>query len=266
MPRGPLAMLMCLLCAGPVAWSAAERDADDTRHEPNAAGAETGPLTPDQALAGFELEPGYRIEIAAAEPLVQSPLAIAFDERGRLYVVENRGYPGPLEGASGTPPSLGVIARLEDTDNDGRFDRRTEFAVNLTDPNGVMPWDGGVFVSAARDLLYLKDTTGDGIADERRVVLTGFDATRTAQIRFSHPTFGIDNWIYLTGGLTGGLVTAPEHPDRPPVKFATSDARFNPFTHAFELTGGKGQYGLTFDDHGRRFVCSNRHPVMHVVL
>jgi len=266
MPRGPLAMLMCLLCAGPVAWSAAERDADDTPREPNAARAETGPLTPDQALAGFELEPGYRIEIAAAEPLVQSPLAIAFDERGRLYVVENRGYPGPLEGASGTPPSLGVIARLEDTDNDGRFDRRTEFAVNLTDPNGVMPWDGGVFVSAAPDLLYLKDTTGDGIADERRVVLTGFDATRTAQIRFSHPTLGIDNWMYLTGGLTGGLVTAPEHPDRPPVKFATSDSRFNPFTHAFELTGGKGQYGLTFDDDGRRFVCSNRHPVMHVVL
>ena len=129
-----------------------------------------------------------------------------------------------------------------------------------------MPWDGGVFVSNAPDLLYLKDTTGDGVADERRVVLTGFDATRTAQIRFSHPTLGIDNWVYLTSGLTGGNVTAPEHPDRPPVKFTSSDSRFNPFTHAFELTGGQGQYGLTFDDHGRRFTCSNRRPVMHVVL
>ena len=129
-----------------------------------------------------------------------------------------------------------------------------------------MPWDGGVFVSDAPDLLYLKDTTGDGVADERRVILTGFDATRTAQIRFSHPTLGLDNWVYLTSGLTGGNVTGPDHPDRPAVKFTSSDSRFNPFTHAFELTGGQGQYGLTFDDYGRRFTSSNRRPVMHAVL
>jgi putative membrane-bound dehydrogenase-like protein len=114
--------------------------------------------------------------------------------------------------------------------------------------------------------LYFKDTTGDGVADERRVMLTGFDATRTPQIRFSHPTLGIDNWVYLTSGLTGGRVIVPDHPDRPPVTFSTSDSRFNPITHDFELTGGQGQFGLTFDDYGHRFVCSNRRPVMHVVL
>ena len=263
MPGAPLAVLLGLLCAVSLAWSAAEQAPP---RGAQAARAGSGPLSPEEALASFELEPGYRIELAAAEPLVRSPLAIAFDERGRLYVVENRGYPGPLEGSAGTPPALGVIARLDDTDNDGRFDTRTEFAVDLTDPNGVMPWNGGIFVSAAPDLLYLKDTNDDGVADERRVVLTGFDARRTAQIRFSHPTLGIDNWVYLTSGLTGGQVTAPVHPDRAPVAFATSDSRFHPLTHAFELTGGKGQYGLTFDDYGRRFICSNRHPVMHVVL
>ena len=224
-----------------------------------------GPLSPEEALASFELEPGYRIELAAAEPLIEAPVAIAFDDRGRMYVVESRGYPGPLEG-SGSPAAGGVIALLEDINGDGRFDTRTDFARNLTFPNGIMPWEGGLFVSAAPDLLYLKDTTGDGIADLRRVVLTGFDATRTAQIRFSHPTLAMDNWIYLTGGLTGGRVTDPDHPDRPPVSFSNSDSRFNPLTHAFELTGGQGQYGLTFDDHGRRFICSNRRPVMHVVL
>ena len=129
-----------------------------------------------------------------------------------------------------------------------------------------MAWNGGVFVTCAPDLLYLKDTNGDGIADERRVVLTGFDATRTPQIRFSHPTLGIDNWMYLTSGLAGGRVAVPDHPERPPVVFATSDSRFNPVTLAFELTGGQGQYGLTFDDYGRRFTCSNRRPVMHAVL
>jgi putative membrane-bound dehydrogenase-like protein len=203
-----------------------------------------GPLSADEALASFELEPEYRIELAAAEPLIRAPVAIAFDERGRLYVVENRGYPGPLEGAP-QPPPQGVIALLEDSDGDGRFDTRTDFAGNLTYPNGIMPWNGGVFVSCAPDLLYFKDNNGDGIADERRVILTGFDTTRTPQIRFSHPTLGIDNWVYLTSGLNGGNVTAPAHPDRAAVKFSTSDSRFNPFTLAFELTGGQSQYALS---------------------
>ncbi len=223
------------------------------------------PLSPPEAIATFVLEPGYRIDLVAAEPLVQDPVAIAFDERGRLYVVENRGYPDPLEGEPEAPP-MGVIALLSDTDGDGRFDARSEFATGLTYPNGVMVWDGGVFVTVAPDLLYLKDTTGDGIADVRRVVLTGFDATRTAQIRFSHPTLGPDGWIYLTSGLNGGRVTSPAHPERPVVEFASSDSRVDPRTGALELVGGQGQYGLTFDDHGRRFICANRHPVWHVVL
>ena len=128
---------------------------------------ESGPLSPDEALGSFELEPGYRIELAAAEPLITSPVAIAFDERGRLFVVENRGYPGPLEGAAQPPPE-GVIALLEDTNGDGRFDKRTDFAGGLTYPNGIMPWNGGVFVSCSPDLLFFRDTNGDGIADERR--------------------------------------------------------------------------------------------------
>ena len=192
-------------------------------------------------------------------------MAIAFDDRGRMYVAENRGYPDPLEGEPPAAPQ-GVIALLTDTDGDGRYDARTDFATGLTYPNGVMAWDGGVFVTMAPDLLYLKDTTGDGIADERRVVLTGFNTNRTAQIRFSHPTLGPDGWMYLTAGLNGGRVTSPAHPERPAVEFTSSDSRFNPRTGEFELVGGQGQYGLTFDDQGHRFICANRNPVWHVVL
>lgn len=224
-----------------------------------------GPLPVQAALESFEIEPGYRIEPVASEPLIRSPVAIAFDERGRLFVVENRGYPGPLEGQPQPLPE-GTIALLEDTDADGRFDRRSDFAGGLSHPNGIMPWNGGVFVTAAPDLLYLRDTNDDGVADERRVALTGFATTRTPQIRFSHPTLGIDNWVYLTSGLNGGRVTSPQHPERPPVEFTTSDSRFHPATLEFELTGGRSQYGLTFDDYGRRFTCSNRHPVWHIVL
>ena len=129
-----------------------------------------------------------------------------------------------------------------------------------------MAWNGGVFVSCAPDLLFLEDTNDDGVADERRVVLTGFDTSKTSQLRFSHPTLGIDNWVYLTSGLAGGRVSAPDHPGRAPVALGTNDSRFNPLTLTFEVTGGQGQYGLTFDDYGRRFTSSNRRPVMHVVL
>ena len=223
------------------------------------------PLSPAEALASLVVEPGYRIDLVAAEPLVQSPVAIAFDDRGRMYVAENRGYPDPLEGELAAAPQ-GVIALLTDIDGDGRYDSRTNFATGLTYPNGIMVWDGGVFVTAAPDLIYLKDTNGDGVADERRVVLTGFNANRTAQIRFSHPTLGLDGWIYLTSGLNGGRVTSSAHPERPPVEFTSSDSRFNPRSGDFELSGGQGQFGLTFDDYGRRFICANRNPVWHVVL
>ena len=185
-----------------------------------------------------------------------------------MYVVENRGYPGPLEGRGALPRRRRhrACSRTR-TATGGSTSARTSRA-SLTFPNGVMPWDGGVFVSCAPDLLYLKDTNGDGVADERRVVLTGFDATRdrvsfASVIRRS----GIDNWVYLTSGLAGGTRDRRlDHPERPPVVFGTNDSRFNPLTLAFEVTGGQGQYGLTFDDYGRRFTCSNRRPVMHVVL
>jgi putative membrane-bound dehydrogenase-like protein len=121
-----------------------------------------GPLAPPDALKSFRVEPGLRVELVAAEPIVVSPVACAFDARGRLYVAENRGYPtGPGEGK----PPVGRIALLEDRDGDGRMDRRIEFAEGLTFPNGVMPWKEGVIVTCAPDVLWIRDTDGDGRAD-----------------------------------------------------------------------------------------------------
>src|SRR5690554_3242779 len=193
-------------------------------------------------MAALRLEPGLRIELVAAEPLVVDPVAFAFDEDQVLYVVENRGYPDPAEG--GAPSHLGRIARLEDRDGDGRFDHRTEFANGLTYPNGILPWDGGVFVTSAPDIYYFKDTDGDGIADIQKVVLTGFNSDKTAQIRVSHPILGLDGWVYVTSGLNGGEVSSPVHPDRPAISFAAADGRFHPETYEFETTGGRSQFGL----------------------
>jgi putative membrane-bound dehydrogenase-like protein len=221
------------------------------------------PMTPEQARAAFEIEPGFAIEVVASEPLVADPVAIAFDERGHMFVAENRGYPtGP---GPGQPPA-GIIALLTDSNGDGRYDTRTVFADQLSFPNGIQPWRGGIFVTCAPDILYLKDTTGDGRADVRQVVLTGFSTNSTTQLRVSHPLLHLDGWIYLTSGLTGGEVHSPLHPERPKVSFARSDSRFHPDTFAFETVGGAAQFGKTFDDAGRRFICSNRNPVQHVVM
>jgi len=220
------------------------------------------PLTPAQALAAMRTEPGLRVELAAAEPLTGDPVALAWDERGRLFVAENRGYP---EGAKdGTP--LGIIAMLEDTDGDGTYDKRTEFATGLTYPNGLMCWRGGLIVTCAPDIFYLKDTDGDGKADVRKVLLTGFEMGRTTQIRVAHPTLGIDGWVYLTSGLTGGKVTCPDHPERKAVEFTKNDTRFRPDTLEFEVVAGVAQFGLCFDSFGRKFTVDNRHPLQMIAI
>jgi putative membrane-bound dehydrogenase-like protein len=222
-----------------------------------------GPLTPQQALEAFQLEPGLKIELVAAEPTVESPVAMAFDEQGRLYVAENRGYPtGP---PAGEPPA-GRIARLEDADGDGYFEKRTDFATELTFPNGMLPWKGGLIVTCAPDVLYLKDTDGDGKADHRKVLFTGFSTAGSTQLRVSHPTLGPDNWVYLTSGLMGGNVTCPDYPDRPAVELKRTDFRFRPDTDQYEAADGGAQFGQTFDDFGNRFICYNRVQVQHVVI
>lgn len=111
------------------------------------AGGADKPPSPEDEARSIRLAPGLRLELVAAEPMVVSPVAMAFDERGRLFVAENRGYPsGP---GPGKPPA-GRIALLEDLDGDGRMDRRNEFAEGLTFPNGVLPWRGGLIAPAPR--------------------------------------------------------------------------------------------------------------------
>src|SRR5690606_39489473 len=109
-----------------------------------------------QALDAFQLEEGLRIEPVAYEPMVIDPVAFAFDENRRMYVVEDRGYPDPAEG--GNPDTIGRVALLEDMDGDGKYDRRHEFAADLTYPNGILPWKGGVFVTCSPNIYYFKDT------------------------------------------------------------------------------------------------------------
>ena len=222
-----------------------------------------GPLTPEQAIASFKIEPGLRVELVVAEPDVVDPVALCFDEKGRMYVAEDRGYPvGP---GKGKPPE-GQIVLLESTKGDGHYDKRTVFADKLTFPNGVMPWRGGLFVTCAPYLYYFKDTNSDGIADVKKTIYKGFQDLSTTQLRVSHPTLNIDNWVYLTSGLTAAKIKWGEFPDRPEVFANRTDVRFNPLNWDVETTAGTAQFGQSFDAFGRKFICSNRNHNQHVVM
>ncbi|HXJ57678.1 MAG TPA: PVC-type heme-binding CxxCH protein [Verrucomicrobiae bacterium] len=219
------------------------------------------PLSPAEALRSFELEPGLQVELVAAEPLTVAPCAVAWDGQGRLFVAENRGY--PTGGPEGAP--VGRIALLTDSDHDGILDRRTEFATGLTFPNGLMPWRGGLIVTCAPDVFYFKDTDGDGRADEKEVLLTGFATNASTQLRVNRPLLGPDGWVYLASGLSGGRITAPKRPGAPALELR-GDLRFKPDTGEYEALDGKSQFGQSFDDFGRRFGVFNRVQVQHFVL
>ncbi|HID21068.1 MAG TPA: hypothetical protein EYP14_01525, partial [Planctomycetaceae bacterium] len=133
------------------------------------------PKEPIDSLKTFHIIPGFRIELVAAEPLVRDPVALAFDENGRLFVAELTTYSLLRE------KRLGRVSMLEDTDGDGKFDRSTVFADKLEWPTGVLPFAGGLFVCSSPVLLYLKDSDGDGRADSRDVVLNGFDTSNPNQ-------------------------------------------------------------------------------------
>src|SRR5262245_18592149 len=126
------------------------------------------------AAKGFRIKNGFRIEVAATTPMVASPVAMAFDENGRLFVVEMPGYAGP-EGAGNVP---GRVRLLEDQDGDGVFDSSTIYADNLLLPSAIACYDGGIYVAAGGDLIYIKNASNVNAKDVRKVVLSGFGGKR----------------------------------------------------------------------------------------
>ena len=217
-----------------------------------------GARSPQQELATFHFaDPNLAAELIAAEPDVVAPVAIGWDAEGRLFVAEMTDYP--------TGPVSGRIRMLEDRDGDGRYEHAVAFADQIAFPNGVLPWNGGLLVTAAPDILFFKDTNGDGRADERRVVLTGF-AEGNQQLRVNGLYWGIDNWIYGANGRSDGDVRWPDNPTNQAVSIRRRDFRFRPETQQFEAIAGHSQFGTAHDDWGNRFPVFNNIPIRHVVI
>ncbi|QOJ00400.1 MAG: c-type cytochrome [Phycisphaeraceae bacterium] len=193
-------------------------------------------LTPEESIARMTLPAGYRVEVFAAEPMVEAPVSMAFDERGRLWIVEMVGYMPDAEGTGETTPN-GRVAVLEDTDGDGKADRRTVFMEGLVLPRGVMPCHGGALVIAPPDLIFARDTDGDGRADERRVVATGFGGIDNPEHAGNAPLRGIDNWVHFS-----------QHHEEFAFDGERADARPTP---------AHGQWGMSMDDAGRLYYVPN---------
>lgn len=210
-------------------------------------------LPPAEELASFEFaDKQLTAELVAAEPEVTSPVAMAWDARGRLFVAEMSDYP--------VGPSTGRVRLLEDLDGDGRYETSKVFAEGLSFPNGLLPWSGGLWVTAAPDILFLKDTDQDGRADQRQVVFTGF-GEGNQQLRVNGLTWGLDGWIYGANGRSDGEIRRLDLGGN--FSLRGLDFRFRPDTTAFEPLAGRSQFGLARDDWGNRFLSWNTQPIRH---
>src|SRR5262245_49863307 len=154
------------------------------------------PKEPGEALASFQVAPGFKLEQVAAEPLVTDPVAICFDENLRMFVCEMRGY------SENKDDKLSRITCVEDTDLDGKFDKSTVYVDQLAWPTALFWWNGGLIVADAPDIFYFRDTDGDGKADERRVLYTGL-GTSNVQGLVNSFQWSLENRIYVSLSSTG---------------------------------------------------------------
>lgn len=229
-----------VLCVGlAVLGSSVWCTAQGVHVEPQRA-TSTAPRSPAEELASFRLPAGYRAELVAAEPLVIEPACCAFDGDGNLWVAELRTYMQDVDG-SGTDEPKGVVARLRDTDGDGRMDERVEFATGLVLPRMLLPLDAKrVLIQNTYDgiLWCHHDDDGDGRSDRREEWYRHPRSGANLEHQDSALIWGIDNWLYSAMGgrrhrVGPGGITASE-----------------------EVEAEFAQWGLATDDLGRQFFSS----------
>jgi len=209
------------------------------------------------AIATWKVKAGFKLELAANEPLVRDPIALCFDENGRMFVCEMIDYSEMRD----VTPHLGRISMLEDTNGDGIYDQSTVFADNLPWPTGVIWANGGLFVAATPDIWRFEDKDGDGKAEVREKIYTGFGtglARINVQAMLNGLQWGHDNRIHVQSGSGNrGIISSPKRPELPEQELASRDFWFDPRTYEFGFEAGGAQYGMSFDNYGRKFGCSN---------
>ncbi len=203
-------------------------------------------LSPEDALKTFYMPPGYHLELVASEPLVQDPIVMDQDPDGRLWVLEMPGFaPDETMQDSRAPVCRAVV--LEDTDGDGRVDKRTVFMDGLVLPRAIKVLDHGVLIGEPPNLWLARDTNGDLKADTKELIRDDFGRREGNLEHNANGLYGgMDNWIYTS-----------EHDWHLRLKNGTLQV---------EKTLSRGQWGLSMDDAGRVFRNFNDQPLFVDVL
>ncbi len=208
-------------------------------------------MTPQETAAGMKVPEGFAVKVFAAEPDIVQPIAFAIDDRGRLWVCENLSYP------DWKPEGNDRITILEDTDGDGKFDKKTLFYDKLNNVSAIEVGFGGVWVGSNPNLYFIPDKDGDDKPDgPPEVVLDGWGHEDMHEI-FNSFSWGPDGWLYGTQGVfTNSKVGKPGTPDSERVKINAGVWRLHPQTRKFEVfaAGTSNPWGVDWDDYGQCFI------------
>jgi glucose/arabinose dehydrogenase/mono/diheme cytochrome c family protein len=213
-------------------------DPDETQAPPPASMKipPSPPLSVEEAMKQFRLQPGFKIEVVASEPIIEAPVEIEFDEQGRMFVLEMRGFMPNVDG-KGEDQRVGRISLLEDTNGDGRMDKNTTFAEGLLMPRAICVTRGGLLVAEPPNLWFFRDKDGDGKAEDKELVSSDYGSQGNPEHNANGLLWGRDNWIYS----------------------ANHTVRYRNIGHGWEKgnTVFRGQWGISQDDYGRLFFNSN---------
>jgi putative membrane-bound dehydrogenase-like protein len=245
----PVSSLVAAICAVSLLQACGERP----RYE--------GPRSPEESMSTFAFaDPSLTAQVFATEPQVVDPVSMEFDEDGNAWVV------GMLDAYK--PDSVkgrGRIVRLADLDADGRADTAIVFADSLREATSVLPWQGGLLVTAAPHILYFRDNDGDGHAEQRDTLFTGF-FNRNEEAQITNLRFGVDNWIYANNNGQAGDIAFRKGRDTARLSVKGWDFRFRLDKGLFEAATGRGQFGLAMDGAGHRFYTQNTDHISQVVI
>ena len=241
-PRRPFAAVLLASLIAPLLAQNGDRAGEVQAQPPAHIKVAPAPALPvEEALKTIKVAPGFHVEVVAAEPLVADPIAAIFGPDGRLWVIEMRGYMPDLD-AKGENEPVGSIVVLEDTDGDGRMDKRTVFLDHLVMPRAFALVDDGVLVAEPPHLWFARDKNYDGVADEKIEIAADYGNTTNPEHNSNGLMWALDNWIY-----------SANHSVRFRYEGGGKFAR--------DFTISRGQWGIAQDDTGRIYYNSNSDPL-----